>query len=98
MKIGCVMQIELCYLDFSRAFDPVNHGLLLINFESFGIRGAEIHMIEGFSYQENILRQGRGRTFRHVSRHGRRSARVSSRATHVLALVSEVTKSKPSEP
>ncbi|MGL5754740.1 MAG: RNA-directed DNA polymerase [Paraclostridium sp.] len=41
-------KIEVCYLDFSKAFDSVNHRLLLHKLESFGITGNLCNWIKDF--------------------------------------------------
>ena len=42
---GC---IHACYLDFSKAFDKVNHGLLLQKLEHYGIRGPLLAWLEDY--------------------------------------------------
>ncbi|MGL5625068.1 RNA-directed DNA polymerase, partial [Cetobacterium sp.] len=41
-------KIEVCYLDFSKAFDSVNHRLLLHKLKSFGITGSLRNWIKDF--------------------------------------------------
>ena len=40
--------VEVCYLDFQKAFDSVNHRLLLLKLEAHGIKGRTLGWIEGF--------------------------------------------------
>ena len=40
--------VEVCYLDFSKAFDSVNHRLLLHKLSFLGIKGEILSWIEGF--------------------------------------------------
>ena len=41
-------QVDLILLDFSKAFDKVNHEKLLLKLSQFGIRGSTLHWIRSF--------------------------------------------------
>ena len=47
-RLDEVKQVEVCYLDFSKAFDSVNHRLLLRKMETFGISGQIYRWLEDF--------------------------------------------------
>ena len=57
--IGSVLnasgQVDVVYLDFSKAFDSVNHQLLIHKLQSFGING---NLLSWFnSYLNNIIQR-----------------------------------------
>ena len=41
-------QVDIVYLDFAKAFDKVNHDLLLVKLHNFGIRGNLLRWFRGF--------------------------------------------------
>ena len=53
-------QTDLILLDFSKAFDNVNHTKLLLKLHSFGIRNATIHWIQAFlsNRQQKVVVKG----------------------------------------
>ena len=54
-------QIDLCIMDFSKAFDMVPHQRLLIKLDHLGIRGATKRWIEGFltKRHQKVLLEGK---------------------------------------
>lgn len=50
-RVGGVKQVDSIYLDFAKAFDSVNHNLLLYKLSKFGLSGGTLRWI--FSYLSN---------------------------------------------
>ena len=58
---GCA---DAIYLDFSKAFDKVEHGVLLHKLRDFGVKGRLGHWISAF--QQAVLVDGRVSEMCHV--------------------------------
>lgn len=60
-RMAAVRQIDLCYPDLNRAFDPVNQYLILITLDSPGVRRQTYHGMETFPNQRAFYVEMRDR-------------------------------------